>query len=40
MTPTTLLIDQAQSLIPLFEQHPFGAALFILLIVVLLSRRR
>lgn len=36
---TDLLITQAQSLVLLFEQHPVGALLFILLFMVLKWRR-
>jgi hypothetical protein len=40
MTFVALLVDRAQSLIPLFDQHPMGALLFILLVTVWLKRPR
>jgi len=37
---TTFLTDLAAALVPLFEAHPLGAALFILLLFVWIRPRR
>jgi len=40
MTFAALLVDQARSLVLIFEQNPMGALLFILLFRVWLKRPR